>query len=267
MKSTTNCIFHYPQKNCPGAAVAKQLRPGPTRRMVRPIPKDSQASPTDHVYIQPLLIAGIFQHRLSPTNGKSQTSLMEKHAKLYIWNIQISAAFWGGFHFLEILLRNAIHQKLSEYSQSEAWWETDLPLHQSDRDYMYEAVAKLNNQKKPTTPERVITQLHFGLWVGLFARAYHASLWLGNLEEIFPNFEGSRQEIHIALESLRKLRNRIAHHEAIYRRDLSFDFESLCSIIGYLDLDTANLVKSLSKVKEVLAAKEAVLNGTAELSF
>jgi len=192
---------------------------------------------------------------------------MENYAKLYIWNIQISAAFWGGFHFLEILLRNAIHQKLSEYSQSGAWWETDLPLHQSDRDYMYEAVAKLNNQKKPTAPDRVITQLHFGLWVGLFARAYHASLWLGNLEEIFPNFKGSRQEIHIALESLRKLRNRIAHHESIYLRDLSSDFESLCSIIGYMDLDTANLVKSLSKVKEVLAAKEAVLAGTAELSF
>ena len=73
--------------------------------------------------------------------------------------------------------------------------------------------------------------------------------------------------MHAALDRLRKLRNRIAHHEFIYLRDLSSDLNSLYSILGYVDSDTAKLVKSLSKVQQVLATKEPVLAGTADLSF
>ena len=188
-------------------------------------------------------------------------------ARLYIWNIQISAAFWGGFHFLEILLRNAIHEHLAEQAHNSFWWETDIPLFDSDRDYILEAIANATKKGDFLEARLVISQLHFAFWVGLLANKYHSSLWVNRLEMIFPHYHGDRRGLHAALDRLRKLRNRIAHHESISSRDLAADFASLCSIIGYMDVDAATFVKYLSKVEQVLASKEAVLTGTAQISF
>lgn len=188
-------------------------------------------------------------------------------ARLYIWNIQISAAFWGGFHFLEIILRNAIHEHLAEQAQNSFWWETDIPIFDSERDYILEAISKATKKGDFLESEFVISQLHFAFWVGLLAKKYHSALWVNRLEMIFPNYHGDRRGLHAALDRLRKLRNRIAHHESIYSRDLAADFASLCSVIGYMDSDAAIFVKSLSKVHQVLSSKDAVLSGTAELSF
>lgn len=48
--------------------------------------------------------------------------------RLYAWNIEISSAFWGSFHMLEISLRNALHAQLTELAQQEDWWNAKLLL-------------------------------------------------------------------------------------------------------------------------------------------
>ena len=114
---------------------------------------------------------------------------------------------------------------------------------------------------------KIVNPISAAFWVGLLANKYHSALWINRLEMIFPNYHGERRGLHAALDRLRKLRNRIAHHESIYSRDLAADFASLCSVIGYMDTDAAIFVKFLSKVQQVLSSKDAVLTGTAELSF
>lgn len=186
---------------------------------------------------------------------------------LYIWNIQVSAAFWGGFHILEITLRNVIHEKFREHANVEEWWDTDLPIHDGDRGSIQEAVAKVYEDKRSPTPGHVIAELNLGFWVGLFANNYHSALWKGRLEHVFPNFSGQRKELHVDLERLRKLRNRIAHHEPIHDRDLRIDFGTLCAVIGYIDRDVSRLVRSLSKVEAIIETKNEALAGVTRLTF
>ena len=231
------------------------------------MPNKRQADIGMSVDGNPLQIAKILMLRKDDISPSTSSKADGVEARLYIWNIQVSAAFWGGFHFLEILLRNAIHQNFVDRAHTVNWWETDLPLFDSEREFILEAVAKVSARDEVPSAPLVISQLHFAFWVGLLANKYHSALWVNQLETIFPNYQGDRKTLHAALDRLRKLRNRIAHHESIYLRDLSSDLNSLCSILGYIDSDTAKLVKSLSKVRQVLATKEAVLAGTADLSF
>ena len=91
-------------------------------------------------------------------------------------------------------MRNAIHAKFIEYTQTEEWWETDL-------------------------------------------------------------------------EILRKLRNRIAHHESIYTRNLTRDFGILCSVIGFMEKDVSDFVRSHSRVEAIIVDKDDELRGTSKLSF
>ena len=183
--------------------------------MVRPIPDNSQTEPFDIVDRAPFNLAQfIHPDRFSAFMDASNQNVGIAE-NLYIWNIQVSAAFWGGFHILEITLRNVIHEKFREHANVEEWWDTDLPIHDGDRGSVQEAVAKVNEDKKSPTPGHVIAELNLGFWVGLFANNYHSALWKGRLEYVFPNFSGQRKELHSDLERLRKLRNRIAHHEPI----------------------------------------------------
>ena len=190
-----------------------------------------------------------------------------KAVNLYMWNIEVSSAFWGGFHLLEVSIRNAIHTKFVEHAVMEEWWEADIPIHDAERDSIFEAQRKVSALQDAPTPGHVIAELHFGFWVSLFANNYHSALWVNRLENAFPNYSGTRKDLHVDLERLRKLRNRIAHHEPIYRRDLRFDFQLICSVIRYIDNDISELVYSLSRVEEVIEKKNHRIDGIIGLSF
>lgn len=253
--------------DCPGAAVARQLRPGLTRGMVLAITDKNQASNTSTVGDQSLKFASfIHPDRFAPfleATGHEST----KAVNLYMWNIEVSSTFWGGFHMLEVSIRNAIHTKFVEHTMMEDWWEADVPIHDIDRDSITEAQKKVNELQDVPTPGHVIAELHFGFWVGLFANNYHSALWVNRLENAFPNYSGTRKDLHVDLERLRKLRNRIAHHEPIYRRDLRIDFRLICKVIRYIDNDISELVDSLSRVEEVIERKNHRIDGTIGLSF
>ena len=77
-------------------------------------------------------------------------------------------------------------------------------------------------------------------------------LWCAHLSQEFrplPN----RAELHLQLDRLRTLRNRIAHHEPILQRDLRTDHRRLLRILQMLCPHTANWVAHHSRVPEILA--------------
>ena len=235
--------------------------------MVLAITDMSQSPKTSAVGDQSLKFANFIQpDRFAPfleATGQEST----KAVNLYIWNIEVSSAFWGGFHMLEVSIRNAVHTKFVEYAMMEDWWEADIPIHKAERNSILDAQRKVNELQDLPTPGHVIAELHFGFWVGLFANKYHSALWVNRLENAFPNYSGTRKNLHADLERLRKLRNRIAHHEPIYKRDLQIDFQSICKVIRYIDNDISELVNSLSRVEEVIEKKNHRIDGTIGLSF
>lgn len=101
----------------------------------------------------------------------------------------------------------------------------------------------------------------------MLASRYHQRMWEKTLVHAFPYYTGLRRSLHGDLERLRKLRNRIAHHEPVFDRNLAIDHQIICSLIGYIEPEAKIWVMNNSRIAEILAMKEQRLNGQLRSSF
>ena len=65
----------------------------------------------------------------------------------------------------------------------------------------------------------------------------------------------NRHGLHSSLENLRTLRNRIAHHEPIFDRQLEQDYKVTMAVLGGLSPITLQWIKHHCRVPEVLAVR------------
>ena len=72
----------------------------------------------------------------------------------------------------------------------------------------------LQRDGKPLDASRVAAELSFGFWTGLLGPKY-TPLWRDHLVKIVPRRPVQRAAVQTRLNSIRKLRNRVAHHEPI----------------------------------------------------
>ena len=185
----------------------------------------------------------------------------------YLWNIEISGAFWGSFNLLEITLRNSIHEQLVKMTSDINWWARSDILHLNERLIVEKVKVKLIGKDVDFVAGNLISELGLGFWVALLSKKYHQALWVDSLENAFPGYSGRRSQLYSDLDRLRKLRNRIAHHEPIYRRDLSKDQESICEILGFLNHEVEKLLRKLSRVPKLIENKIPTIKGEYGLSF
>ena len=179
--------------------------------------------------------------------------------QLYTWNTAAAAAFYGPLQTLEVTLRNAVHD-LMRKAHGTTWFDNGQLLRQAEQGKVETAVQHLDELGKQPTAGRVIAELHFGFWVALFANAYDTTIWRTDLHRIFTPRVKSRQGLHDALDRLRTLRNRIAHHEPIFQRRLQDDYKRICNITGFLSPPTLAWLRHHSRVSDVLAVQpDAVL--------
>ncbi|ENE2786678.1 Abi family protein [Yersinia massiliensis] len=90
-------------------------------------------------------------------------------------------------------------------------------------DITKDEIAKM---RKPITPNRVISGLSFGVWTQFLTRYYENKsgthktlLWPHLTRKVFPNAPAhfGRNEICDAFIRIKSLRNRLSHHEAIWK--------------------------------------------------
>ncbi|QBI55763.1 hypothetical protein [Streptomonospora litoralis] len=180
---------------------------------------------------------------------------------LYNWNVMVSAAFYGPLHTLELALRNAVHDRLSAHFGQDHWWK-DATLHHPMTAMVDQARRRCRERlQRPTTSDDVVTELNFGFWVGLLAQKYDRHLWVPALHRAFPHFRAKRRQLHVELETLRLLRNRIMHHEPIHHRHLAADHATLYRVISYINPDAASGIQVLDRVPEILLTKERACRG------
>lgn len=192
------------------------------------------------------------KERLS-TYLEAKSGNLEKALRLYNWNADISGALYAPLQGLEIALRNAIHEALAA-AYAPAWYDRiDAALEPYAKNDVQKAKEILIRRSAPVTPPNLLTELSFGFWVSLLGGRYHQSLWIPALHKAFPNLKGKKyKEIHHALNHLRKLRNRIAHHEPIFNRHLSADYESIIAAIDWVCPRTAVWVDNHNIFRAVL---------------
>ncbi|GAA0978550.1 Abi family protein [Acrocarpospora macrocephala] len=198
-------------------------------------------------------------------NGDRSTGL-----RLYAWNIEISTAFYGLLHCLEVVLRNAMHRELIAHFDREDWWHSPkLRLDLRSARAISDMEADLARSYATPTPGHMVAALTLGFWVNLMASTnnYETILWRPALHKSFPHYRGTRQPLHRDLYHLRLFRNRIAHHEAVHGRHLAADHASIIRVLGYLSPEATQWARKHDRVPEALARRADVCAALAPTRF
>ena len=185
-----------------------------------------------------------------------------KAIRLYTWNTAVSSAFYGPLQGLEVALRNAIHIELSRAYGGQWFDNPKTGLSATARDQIDRAKRELQRERKPDDPPHIVAALSFGFWERLLSHGprgkqnYEMLLWRPALHKAFPHAERRRrQTIHRPILELRNLRNRIAHHEPVFRRNLEADYADILRVIGWICPVTKAWVSHQCQVTQVLAAR------------
>lgn len=163
----------------------------------------------------------------------------EKAIRLHLWNTGVSGAFYGPLQALEITLRNAMHGQLVVRYGPACYDNAGLDKGALER----LATARSKPVRSGDGSDPSVAALSFGFWVSLLGPGgrlpsgrkanYEMTLWRTALRQAFSHREKlTRKQAHSRLNDLRILRNKIAHHEPIFSRDLAKDHECILDAIG-----------------------------------
>ena len=161
----------------------------------------------------------------------------------YERNTLLSESLYGVLQALEVAVRNSMHNVLTVGFQSPEWY-FKAPLVPPETERVQEARTVLLRAKQAPTPGQMVATLAFGFWVALTNKKYARGLWVPHLSKAFPRRRMNHSDAHVRLKRLRDLRNRVAHHEPIIRRNLKDDLAMILETISWICPDTAAWVKA-----------------------
>ena len=191
-------------------------------------------------------------------NQKEQ--LNSSKYELFILISEISAALWVHIMAFETTLRDFTSEKLQKIYGVFDWWLVPNLLSRSDLKDINYAIKRLNGRQLPISNENVVANLSFSFWVELLSKRYHQKIWM-KLVKFFPAYPGRREDFYNKAREIRNLRNVIAHHGPILRRDLFRDHAYLHELTALLDPELANEVKRKSRVLDLLLNARLVGSG------
>ena len=186
----------------------------------------------------------------------------EQALALYMWNAEISAAFMVPLHICEVSTRNGISEVLTAvYGDN---WPRSAGFVRSltDPPVGFNPTREINTiARNFDTTGKVIPELKFVFWQRLFTRRNDGRLWTPHLLEAFPHLDASktvgqhRGALYQDLEIVRRLRNRIAHHEPIFSRDLTSDLATIRRLIAARCVEVDAWLHAHEGVTQLIADK------------
>lgn len=120
-----------------------------------------------------------------------------------------------------------------------------------------------NCAKRLPTAGKVVAELKFAFWQTLFVKGQQARLWDKHFADVFPGYDRNltvkqaRAAVYDDLEIIRRLRNRIAHHEPIFAHDLEEDRNRIRKLIAWRRPAIADWVDGIEDVSELLGNRPA----------
>ena len=117
-----------------------------------------------------------------------------------------------------------------------------------------DAKDKLIRSGQSVSADAVIGELMFGFWVGLFETHYndiHSKnrLWPHLGKKVFPNLKPADRvfsKIHTKLENIKKLRNRLSHHEPVWKHKSVSDSATAVQYLNSIVSDIVSLIDGIS---------------------
>lgn len=110
------------------------------------------------------------------------------------------------------------------------------------------------------TAGKVVAEIKPVFWVAMLTARHDGRLWKPWLKVEFPGCTEPtpgkcRNALHREFEEVRKLRNRVAHHEPVFSRDLAADYERMRRIVSWRSQQTADWMHREQSVTTLLAVK------------
>lgn len=201
----------------------------------------------------------ISRERLEPYLNYHKNDLSKAIAH-YKSNILISESFYPLLAVLEIGLRNSIDYQLTKRFNDKEWYDNRDFVKIATRfqiDRISQARTNIYSEKKEITPGRIISELSFGFWTSLFDTKFEMTLWK-NLRLAFPNCPKNirkRKTMSSKFNGIRKLRNRIFHHEAITWNLKVLDSykDEIIQGVEWLNEDLLEWIVELNHVEETIS--------------
>ena len=165
--------------------------------------------------------------------------------RLYELNTQLSATLYGPVQGMEVLLRNAMNKQLVIRFGPDWHDLTNIILdHRQERD-VQKAERDIDGD---VTNGAMVAGLSLGFWAGLLNTSNDNEVWRKALHLAFPHRpKGTeRKQIHGTVNAVRRLRNRIAHHEKILHRNLVEDHDRILEVASWICPETRGWIADMS---------------------
>ena len=215
----------------------------------------------------------ISRERLEPYL-KYQSNNFDRAMAHYKANIEISKAFYPMLSVFEIGLRNAIDYQLTRRFDTRQWYDSKEFL-KTGKAFQIDKISKtkahLIGENKLFTPGRIVSELSFGFWTSFFDKSFENNLWK-NLRFVFPYCPKSirkRRTMSSKLNGIRKLRNRIFHHEPIswnYSVLMNY-YQELSEGIDWLEKDALSNFSDIFNFNEIIESRKGIFTTKSNIGY
>lgn len=196
-----------------------------------------------------ILSAPRFATYLAAKGGDKEAAL-----ELYLWNLEISAAFLIPLQICEVGVRNSIVAAI-ERTYGQNWpWERSFEISLRNPATGYSPRRDLLSLRALPTPGKIVAELKFVFWERMLTRSHDGAIWNPYFRSVFPNVtphktvQELRAEGHDSLSKIRDLRNRIAHHEPIFRRPIQEEYDRIERVIYWSNPVAAAWLRKIQNV-------------------
>ncbi|MFC7342379.1 hypothetical protein [Saccharopolyspora griseoalba] len=178
--------------------------------------------------------------------------------ELYRWNTAVGGAFWETLGHVEVVLRNALADRLAARHAAAGRpgsWLDDAAreLDGRARRDIAKARRRAGAKSGDAGDAQTLTELSFGFWRFLLAKRYATTLWPG-LARGFPRApDRARATVEQPVKRLHEFRNRLAHHERIWNQPLKSHHDDIVTVLGFVDEALVGWVSAGCRISEVLA--------------
>ena len=187
---------------------------------------------------------------------QSNSSIYERSILLF----EISSALWVHIVAFETTLREFLHDSLSTIYKRNDWWFYPKLLNKDELASIRKTLLHLEPGRLEIKPILVVHNMSFSFWIKLLSKRYHQKIWM-KIINLFPVYPGRRDDFYKKAREIRNLRNAIAHHGPILRRNLIRDNEYLHELTAKLDPQLADEVQKRSRVLDLLLNARLVGSG------
>jgi len=190
--------------------------------------------------------------------ARSKGASHDDAVNLYEWNAELASALLLPLHLFEVVLRNAIHEALT-LTYRERWpWDNRFLYSVPQKHGRYEPRKDVQQKASwyPTTG-KVIPELKFVFWEQMLSSRYDVAIWEPRLTTVFPNLPGgvaasaAARELARDVSVVRSIRNRVAHHEPIFSKNITEVMDAIHRVSSYRSADVGVWVKAAHRVASV----------------